>query len=98
MKLIEHAGIVPQVVLYLEQPPDIGALKDIVSMLGCPVSDLVRKGEAVYRELRLAERTPDDHEWLRILTNHPQLLERPIVVNNGRAVIGRPPENVLAIL
>ncbi len=98
LKLIEDAGIIPEVILYLEQPPDAGALKGIIELLGCPVSDLIREGEALYRELGLAERTPDEDEWLRILISHPKLLERPIVVHNDKAVIGRPPENVLEIL
>ncbi len=98
MKLIEDAGITPEVVLYLEQPPDADTLRDIVDMLGCPASGIIRKGEALYRELGLANRTPDEDEWLRILVNHPKLLERPIVVNNGKAAIGRPPENILEIL
>ena len=98
MRLIEDAGIIPEVVLYLEQSPDADTLKGIIDMLGCPVSDIIRKGEAIYRELGLSDRTSDDDEWLRILVNHPKLLERPIVVNNGKAVIGRPPENVLTIL
>ena len=98
MRLIEEAGIIPEVVLYLEQPPDTDTLKGIIEMLGCPVSHIIRKGEAIYRELGLADRTSDDGELLQTLVNHPQLLERPIVVNNGKAVIGRPPENVLTIL
>lgn len=63
-----------------------------------PGQPLIRKGEALYRELGLADRTPDEDEWLQTLANHPKLLERPIVVNNGKAAIGRPPENVLEIL
>ncbi len=98
MKLVEEAGVTPNIVLYLEQPPDSDTLKSIIEMLGCPVSHIIRKGEAIYRELGLADRTPDDGELLQILVSHPQLLERPIVVNNGKAVIGRPPENVLTIL
>lgn len=98
MELIEKAGIIPEVILYLEQPPDAGTLKGIIELLGCSVSDVIRKGEAIYRELGLADRTPDDDEWLRILASHPKLLERPIVVHNDKAVIGRPPENVLEIL
>ncbi len=98
MKLVEEAGIIPEVVLYLEQPPDTDTLKSIIEMLGCPVSHIIRKDEAIYKELGLADRTPDDGELLQTLVSHPQLLERPIVVNNDKAVIGRPPENVLAIL
>lgn len=98
MKLVEEAGIIPEVVLYLEQPPDTDTLKSIIGMLGCPVSHIIRKGEAIYRELGLADRTPDDGELLQTLVSYPHLLERPIVVNNGKAVIGRPPENVLTIL
>ncbi len=98
LKLIEDAGITPEVVLYLEQPPDADTLRSVIELLGCPVSDLIRKSEALYRDLGLTDRTPADEEWLRILVNHPKLLERPIVVNNGKAAIGRPPENVLEIL
>ena len=51
MKLVEEAGVTPKIVLYLEQPPDTDTLKSIIEMLGCPVSHIIRKGEAIYREL-----------------------------------------------
>lgn len=98
LALIENTGIVPEIILYLEQPPEADTLRSITDMLGCCVNDIIRKGEAVYKELGLAEQTPDEDELLQIVVNNPKLLERPIVVNNGKAVIGRPPENVLTIL
>ena len=86
------------VVLYLEQPPDAETLKSITLQLGCSISDIIRKGEDVYKELGLAKSGLTEEELIETVAQHPKLLERPIVMNNGKAALGRPPENVLTIL
>ena len=67
-------------------------------MLGIKPSELVRRGEKLFKELGLGDRDLDDRQWIETLAEHPRLIERPIVVHNGKAAIGRPPEAVLEIL
>jgi arsenate reductase len=83
-----------QTIEYLKEPPSVGQLAELHRMLGCPVRDMVRVDEAEYRALRLDRPEVTDSEIYDAITRHPILLQRPIVVRNGRAVIGRPPENV----
>ena len=76
-----------------------GFLRDLVDRLGVPVTQIIRFKEALARELGLApDDSRSDDEWLRLLAEHPKLIERPIVVRGDRAVVGRPPENVQALL
>jgi arsenate reductase len=82
---------------YLKTPPTRAALADVVAKLGVPASEIVRRGEDVFRE-HYAGRELSESEWLDALAAHPILVERPIAVKGSRAVIGRPPENVLALL
>ncbi len=87
-----------QVVEYLKTPPDLATLTTLVSQLGLPARALLREGEAPYGELGLADSSLSDESLLKAVAAHPMLLQRPVVVRGGRAVIGRPPEQVLAIL
>ena len=98
LALLVENGVEPDIVNYLDNPPDAAALRDITAMLGCSVRDIVRSGEAVYRELGLADNAPSEDALFDIIAANPQLLERPIVVHDGKAAVGRPPENVLSIL
>jgi len=95
-ELLQERGIEPEVVFYLEQPPSVAELRELVRMLGQPVRALVRTGEPEYAELGLAD--ADDEVLLAALHAHPRLIERPVFVHRGRAVIGRPPERVLELL
>lgn len=100
LAIIGEAGVDTTIVQYLTDAPDAETLLDLSSKLGLPLSDLLRRGE---REFKEATDLPplDDHQALaRWLAEHPTVLERPIVVDDdtGRAVVGRPPENVLALL
>ena len=97
LKLIEDAGEMVQVVEYLKIPPSRDDLARIVELLGIKPEELVRKGEAIYKENFKGEKFSDE-QWLDILAGHPKLIERPIVVKGDRAVIGRPPENVKELL
>ncbi len=97
LALLEEKGIRPQVIEYLKTPPNKAALATLVRQLGIKPEQLVRKGEDVYKQT-LQGKTLDDAQWLAALAEHPILIERPIVVRNGRAVIGRPPEKVLELL
>jgi len=96
LALVRERGLEPQIVDYLENPPSQETLKELQTLLGCSVMGMIRPGEAPYREMNLAH--ADDAQLLQAIVDHPILLQRPIVVNNGRAAIGRPPEQVLEIL
>ena len=98
LQLITEQGIEPDVVLYLEDTPDADDLKRITELLDCSIESIMRKGESLYRELGIADQTLSESELVNLVVANPILLERPIVVNGDRAVIGRPPENVLSIL
>lgn len=97
--LLEAQGVVVDIVEYLESPPSVGQLRAIVRKLGARALDIVRTGEPLFWELGLSTcDARSEDEWLRIVADNPKLLQRPIVVAGDRAVIGRPPENVFAIL
>ena len=99
LALIEDAGIAPTVVEYLKTPPSATQLGGLVDQLGVAVTDIIRFKEALASELGVGK--ADDRsrdEWLQLLADNPKLIERPIVTRGGRAVMGRPPENVQALL
>jgi arsenate reductase len=87
-----------EVVNYLDTPPSAAELKQLLKLLGIPARQLLRSGEAIYKELDLADPALPEAALIAAMVEHPILIERPIVVANGKAVIGRPPEAVLAIL
>ncbi|GIX30286.1 MAG: arsenate reductase [Porticoccaceae bacterium] len=98
LALLRERGIEPEVVLYLETPPDEETLTQLLAKLGMAPRELLRKGEPEYRELGLADPGLSDEEIVRCMVRHPRLIERPIAVAGDRAVVGRPPERVLEIL
>tara|TARA_R110002111_G_scaffold168038_1_gene233897 strand:- start:203264 stop:203608 length:345 start_codon:yes stop_codon:yes gene_type:complete len=98
LALLEEAGIEPEVIEYLKTPPTAEALDSLLKKLKMSPQDLMRKGEDIYRELKLAERELSRQEAIAILVEYPKLMERPIVVKGRQAVIGRPPENVNELL
>jgi len=95
LKLLRQHDVVPNVIEYLKEPPDEATLRSLLKKLGIGPRDLIRSRE--YRALDLPE-TDDDDERIRRMAAHPEILERPIVVAGGQAVLGRPPENVLKII
>jgi arsenate reductase len=97
LKLVRDAGVAMPVREYLEQPLSIDELRQIVRLLGVRPIEIVRRREPESSALRLDEATPDE-DVLRAMVEHPILIERPIIVHNGRAVIGRPPETLKKIL
>jgi arsenate reductase len=82
---------------YLVETPSEKEIKEILKMLGMKAEDLVRKKESLYKE-KYASKKITNSEWIRILHEHPELIERPIIVKGGKAIIGRPVEKVLDIL
>ena len=95
--LEEHVGEF-EVINYLDSPPSATELRLLLDQLGMTARELLRTGEAEYQSLGLDDRRLDDAALIAAMVAHPKLIERPIVVTNGKAVIGRPPEAVLAIL
>lgn len=100
LKIIEGAGIDPVIVPYLESPPSAERIVELAGMIGVPVRALVREGESDYKEARDLPNLDDDAALAEWLSAHPRVLQRPIVVDSdtGRAVIGRPPENVQELI
>ena len=98
LALIEARGVKPKIVDYLKTPPSAAELKAILRKLGLNPRDILRTGEPVYAELGLEDGDLDDDALIALMVTNPILIERPIVVAGNKAAVGRPPENVLAIL
>jgi arsenate reductase len=98
LALIEARGIKPKIVDYLKTPPSAAELKAILRKLGLKARDVLRAGEPIYAELGLEDRDLDDDALIALMVKNPILIERPIIVAGNKAAVGRPPENVLAIL
>lgn len=97
LALLRERGVEPQIVEYLKTPPTKAELKAIVKKLGIRPEQLLRKGEAVFKE-KYQGKPLGDEQWLDAMAADPILIERPIAVAGERAVVGRPPEKVLEIL
>ncbi len=99
LALLEERGLEPTIVEYLKNPPDAPTLKKVLRALNLRPRDLLRKGESAYGELGLEDESLDDAALIDAMVENPVLIERPIVVvDDKRAAIGRPPDNVLDIL
>ncbi|MBX2809686.1 MAG: arsenate reductase (glutaredoxin) [Cellvibrionaceae bacterium] len=98
LALLEERAIQTDIVLYLEHPPSVAQLQDLLNKLSLGARDIVRTTEDDYKRLNLKDSQLSDDALLAAIAEHPKLLQRPIVVNQQKAAIGRPPENVLAIL
>lgn len=98
LQLLEAKGIKPDVVEYLKNPPTAAELQDILHKLGIKPRDLMRTKEPEYKENGLDDQSLSDSELIEAMVRIPKLIERPIVLANDKAAVGRPPEAVLAIL
>ncbi len=98
MQLLEENGVEAAVIEYLKTPPNHQTLERILQMLNMEPRQLMRKGEAEYRENGLDNPELSRAQLIDAMIAHPKLIERPIVVNNGKAALGRPPEDVLEII
>ena len=92
LELIQGKGVEPEIVEYLNTPPSAAELKEILTKLGMSASEIVRKKEAKEEGIDVA--SLDEDALIEALSAHPRAIERPIVVKGGKAVMGRPPENV----
>ena len=99
LSLLKANGIDPEVVLYLETPPDAATLRQLLKMLGmASARELMRQKEGLYKSLDLANPQLSEDALIQAMIDNPKLIERPIVVSHGEARIGRPPEQVLEIV
>jgi len=97
LALLESNGVHPQIRKYLEDAPSLAELKEAQNALGCAAIDMMRPKEASFAEMGLSK-TSEDSALLQAMANQPKLIERPILFAKGKAAIGRPPQNVLALL
>ena len=99
LALLVEAGVEPTIIEYLNTPPDANTILRLADLLGIPVAGLLRRGESAFKEAEDLPDLDDDAALARWLEAHPIGIERPIVVNDAgdKAVIGRPPENVLEL-
>lgn len=98
LALIEEKGIAPEIVLYLENTPSADSLKEILGKLGISARELLRKGEQDYKDNNLKDTSLSDDVLIDKMVEFPKLIERPIVIKGDKAVLGRPPENVLDLI
>jgi len=98
LQLLRDRGIEPQIIEYLDTPPDAATLDRLLAGLGMAPRELVRRKEAPYKALELADESLDRAVLIAAMVANPILIERPIVVNGDKVALGRPPESVLEIL
>jgi len=96
LALIEGAGITPEIRIYQDNAPTAEEIRAALTLLNIPASALIRTGETLYKELDLKD--ADEATLIKAMAAHPKLIERPVVINNQKAALGRPPESVLEIL
>lgn len=98
LELLRQRGVEPDIRDYQQQPPTVAELVDLLQKLGTDARGLLRTGEAEYTAQGLDDASLDDAALLAAMAANPRLIERPIFIDGARAVIGRPPERVLALL
>ena len=98
LQLLREAGIEPTIVEYLKTPLEKNVLKNISQLLGLRPKDFVRKIEKDFKDNDLSKSLEDDDKIMEAMSSFPKIIERPIIVSAGRAVIGRPPENVQKLI
>ena len=97
LALLEKAGAEVEIRLYLKDAPNMAEIQALVSALGVPVIDMMRRGETAFKEAGLGK-DASQADLLAAIVAHPILIERPIAVSNGKAIIARPPEDALALI
>ncbi|MBI1393060.1 MAG: arsenate reductase (glutaredoxin) [Alphaproteobacteria bacterium] len=98
LALLRANGVEPEIIEYLKTPPSAKVLGDILKLLGLEPREAMRAKEAAYRELGVDDVKLTRADLIRLMVENPVLIERPIVIANGKAAIGRPPEAVLTVL
>lgn len=99
LKLAEDNNLDLEIIDYLKEPPSVEELDEICTKLGVEPQEIIRTKEKLFTELGLSKKDKKTRrQWLEILSENPRLIERPIVIYNNKAVVGRPPENILQII
>ncbi|WRH91250.1 arsenate reductase (glutaredoxin) [Pseudomonas fluorescens] len=98
LELLEARGLTPNVVRYLETPLSAAQIKALLGKLGISARQLLRSGEDEYKMLQLADESLSEAQLIDAIAQHPKLMERPILEVGAKAIIGRPPENILELL
>lgn len=98
LEILIAQGEQPEIINYLETPPNKETLETVLNYLRIEPRELMRQGESVYKEKNLGDDSLSRDDLMNAMLENPILIERPIVVKNGKAAIGRPPESVIDIL
>ena len=98
LEILTKQNVDTEIVLYLETPPSAEEVTSILQKLGLSSRDIIRKGEEEYKLLNIKDQSLTENELITFMSENPKLIERPIVVKDDKAIIGRPPENVLSLL
>ena len=98
MELLEKNKCDVEVISYLENTPSAQEIKEVLSMLKTDARGLMRKDEAIYLELKLDNQALSEDELITYMTNNPKIIQRPVVIKNGQAAIGRPIENIINLI
>lgn len=96
LEIIQEKGLEIEIIDYLVKPPTTKELEEIIALLKINPEELVRKSEDVYKE-KFKGKKITQQEWVKIMVEHPKLIERPIVISGNKAIIGRPPEKVIEL-
>ena len=97
LKLLQEKGIEPNIYKYLDEHPTNEQIKEVLKMLGVGPREIMRTKESIYKELGLKD-VEDDEKLIEAMAEHPKLIERPIVIKEGKAVLGRPPQKVIELV
>jgi arsenate reductase len=97
LQILTDNNETPEIVLYLENPPTKDELKSLLKKLKIPAAKLIRKTEVIFKENYKGKELTEE-EWIDAMVKFPKLIERPIVIKGNKAVLGRPPENVLSLV
>ena len=97
LEIIHQKGVKPEVIKYLETPPSASEIKQLLKLLNLKADDIMRIGEDDYKQ-QIKNKQLSESEKIDLLVKFPKIIERPIVFNDKKAIIGRPPENVLKLL
>ena len=98
LEILNKQNVDTEIVLYLETPPSAEEVTSILKKLDLSSRDIIRKGEDEYKLLNIKDQSLTENELITFMSENPKLIERPIVVKDDKAIIGRPPENVLSLL
>ena len=98
LEILKNRDIEPEIVEYLKDGPSEEDIKIILELLGVSIKDILRKKDAIYKEAGFDNDDLSDDQLIKLASDNPSVIERPIVINGDKAAIGRPPESILEIL